>query len=186
MGYDRGDGFPSDFEQNGIPFGSENRKENCHHDHIPLNVKGNGNRVFSVHSIRYELNYSNRHAFLQRSSVQPYERITFFSIGGPIKDPTVYESRRKSRQQMVPSCLSGVLNNGPHYAQRHLPLGQLMSNSAAEFKKINGKKWKRSPPNSALEKFTRGQRNEKKNLQILLCVQNDLLKLVIDILTTVF
>ena len=24
------------------------RKENCHHDHIPFNVKGNGNIVFSV------------------------------------------------------------------------------------------------------------------------------------------
>ena len=26
-----------------------NRKENCHHDHILFNVKGNGNIVFSVH-----------------------------------------------------------------------------------------------------------------------------------------
>jgi len=26
----------------------QNRKENCHHDHIPYNVKGNGNIVFSV------------------------------------------------------------------------------------------------------------------------------------------
>ena len=47
MGYDRGDSFPFDFEPNGIPFGS-NRKENYHHDHIPFNVKGNGNIVFSV------------------------------------------------------------------------------------------------------------------------------------------
>jgi len=29
----------------------QNRKENCHHDYIPLNVKGNGNTVFSVHLI---------------------------------------------------------------------------------------------------------------------------------------
>ena len=27
----------------------QNRKENCHHDHIPFNVKGNGNIVFSAH-----------------------------------------------------------------------------------------------------------------------------------------
>ena len=27
----------------------QNRKENCHHDHIPFNVKGNRNKVFSVH-----------------------------------------------------------------------------------------------------------------------------------------
>ena len=48
MGYGCGDSFPLDFETNGIPFGSENLKENCHHDHIPFNVKGNGNIVFSV------------------------------------------------------------------------------------------------------------------------------------------
>ena len=48
MGYDRGDSFPFDFEPNEIPFGSENWKENCPHDHIPFNVKGKGNIVFSV------------------------------------------------------------------------------------------------------------------------------------------
>ena len=48
MGYDRSDSFPFDFEPNGIPFGSENRKENCHHDHILFNAKGNGSIVFSV------------------------------------------------------------------------------------------------------------------------------------------
>ena len=48
-GYDRDDSFPFDFEPNGIPFGSENRNENCHHDHIPFNVKENGNIVFSVY-----------------------------------------------------------------------------------------------------------------------------------------
>ena len=45
MGYDRD---PFDFEPNGILFGSKNRNENCHHDHIPFNMKGNGNKVFSV------------------------------------------------------------------------------------------------------------------------------------------
>ena len=48
MGYDCGDSFLFDFGPNEIQFGSENRKENCHHDHIPFNVKGNGNIVFSV------------------------------------------------------------------------------------------------------------------------------------------
>ena len=47
MGYDRRNSFLIDFEPNGIPFGSENREENCHHDHIPFNVKGNGYIVFS-------------------------------------------------------------------------------------------------------------------------------------------
>ena len=48
MGYDRGDSFPFDFEPNGFLFGSENRKENCHHDHIPFNVKGKEDLVFSA------------------------------------------------------------------------------------------------------------------------------------------
>ena len=48
MGYDRGGSVPSDFEPNGISFGSENLKENCHHDHIPLNFKGNRKIHFSV------------------------------------------------------------------------------------------------------------------------------------------
>ena len=42
MGYDRGDSFLFDFEPNGISFGSKS-KENSHRDHIPFNVKGNGN-----------------------------------------------------------------------------------------------------------------------------------------------
>ena len=46
MGYDRGDSFFFNFEPNGIQFGSENRKENGHYDHILFNLKGN--IVFSV------------------------------------------------------------------------------------------------------------------------------------------
>ena len=30
----------------------QNLKENCHHDHIPFNLKGNGIIVFSVHGTR--------------------------------------------------------------------------------------------------------------------------------------
>ena len=41
MGYDHGDSLLFDFELNGIQFGSENRKKNCHHDHIPFDFKGN-------------------------------------------------------------------------------------------------------------------------------------------------
>ena len=48
MGYGRGDSFPFDFEPNGIPFGSQS-KENCHHNHIPFDLKANGNIVFSAY-----------------------------------------------------------------------------------------------------------------------------------------
>ena len=52
MGYDRGGNFTFDFTPNGIPFGSENRKENCNHDHIPFNLKGYGSIVYSVYTSR--------------------------------------------------------------------------------------------------------------------------------------
>ena len=55
MEYDCGDSFILDSELNGIPFGS-NWKENCHHDHIPFNVKGNRNIVFSVY-----ITYAKKH-----------------------------------------------------------------------------------------------------------------------------
>ena len=51
MGQDRGDSIIFDFEPNGILFGSKNLKENCHHDHIPFNSKGNGNMVFTVYRL---------------------------------------------------------------------------------------------------------------------------------------
>ena len=37
-----------DFEPKGNQFGSENWKENCHHEHIPFDLKGNANTVFSA------------------------------------------------------------------------------------------------------------------------------------------
>ena len=40
--------FLSILNQMRLPFGSENRKENCHHDHIPFNLKRIGYIVFSV------------------------------------------------------------------------------------------------------------------------------------------
>ena len=59
MGYDRGDSFPFDFpKQMEFHLCSENRKENCHHDHIPFNVKGNGNIVFSVYIYVYKCHIS--------------------------------------------------------------------------------------------------------------------------------
>ena len=50
MGYDPGDSFLFDFlnqmEFHWVP----NRNENYRHDHIPFNVKGNGNIVFSANA----------------------------------------------------------------------------------------------------------------------------------------
>ena len=47
MGYDHGDTSPFDF-LNQIEFHLiHNRKKICHHEHIPFNLKGNGNIVLS-------------------------------------------------------------------------------------------------------------------------------------------
>ena len=46
----------------------QNRKENCHHDHIPFNMKGNGNIVFSVHT------HTHTHV------MQPYAVIKVFFL----------------------------------------------------------------------------------------------------------
>jgi len=64
MGYDRGDSRPFDFEPNRIPFGSENRKENCHHNHIPFNVKRNGN-IVSQFKVQLASHYAERRASLR-------------------------------------------------------------------------------------------------------------------------
>ena len=48
MGDEREDSFPFNSEPNENLYGSENQKENCPHDHIPLNLKGNGDTVLSV------------------------------------------------------------------------------------------------------------------------------------------
>ena len=49
MVYGYGHSFSFDFKPNGIHL-VQNRKENCHHVHIPFDMKGKGNIVFSVHS----------------------------------------------------------------------------------------------------------------------------------------
>ena len=50
----------------------QNRKENCHHDHIPFNVKGNGNIVFSVNA--YNLTKIQQHKrHVQTSRWDPSE-----------------------------------------------------------------------------------------------------------------
>ena len=45
----------------------QNRKENCHHDHIPINLKGNGNIVFSVHDARALEEIRYQHNSFKRS-----------------------------------------------------------------------------------------------------------------------
>ena len=45
MEYGRGDSSPFYFKPNGIPL-AQNRKEICHHDHMPFNLKENENIFF--------------------------------------------------------------------------------------------------------------------------------------------
>ena len=63
----------------------QNQEENCHHDHIPFNVKGNGNIVFSVHDTRSKL-HRNKYYHLRAEEKKP--RKTCREIAHAIKyDP---------------------------------------------------------------------------------------------------
>ena len=53
MRYDRGDSFLSFLNQMEFHL-VQNRKENCPHDHIPFNMEGNENIVFSVYIPAYK------------------------------------------------------------------------------------------------------------------------------------
>ena len=52
----------------------QNRKENCHHDHIPFNMKGNGNIVFPAYLRAPLLNPSMRYCREFRGVSGPRER----------------------------------------------------------------------------------------------------------------
>ena len=45
MEYDRGERFPFDLKQMEFHL-VKNQNENCYHDHIPFNLKGNGDIFF--------------------------------------------------------------------------------------------------------------------------------------------
>ena len=55
MGYDRGDSFPFDFLNQINFYLVQNRKENCHNDHIPFNVKEIGNTSFLKRRVKAEV-----------------------------------------------------------------------------------------------------------------------------------
>ena len=75
MGYDCGDSFPLHLNQMEFHL-VQNRKENCHHDHIPCNMKGNGNIVFSVYSMLPEIVTSQVNEKNRQSNVFPFPRTT--------------------------------------------------------------------------------------------------------------
>ena len=69
----------------------QNREENCHHNHIPFNVKGNGILVFSVYVIRAQM-YFRAHA---KSKVLYIEFIIF-------SYKMVFHSVKKSKGKLSP------------------------------------------------------------------------------------
>ena len=76
MGYDRGDSFPFNF-LNQMEFNLvQNRTENCHHDHIQFNAKGNGNIIFSVHlhTHRLDKNTAIRRIAVRETGVSRHHR----------------------------------------------------------------------------------------------------------------
>ena len=68
-GYDRGDSFPFEFFKQMDFHLVQNRKENLRHDHIPFNVKGNMNIVFSV----YRPTFTRYSPYIYPIQVQIYQ-----------------------------------------------------------------------------------------------------------------
>jgi len=58
------------------------RKENCLQDHIPFNVKGNGNIVLSVWKMWTAFVGLPYHAYGYASGVQPSERLASLGMMG--------------------------------------------------------------------------------------------------------
>ena len=55
--------------------------ENCHHDHIPFNVKGNGNIVFSVYSVGWLLVMNLDTTEHEHTSIDIFAREWFTEYG---------------------------------------------------------------------------------------------------------
>ena len=78
------------------------RKENCHHDHIPFNVKGNGIRVFSVRKM----------TVIWWSSSDPFETQGPTPIETPPRLPPIsiiYSQKLKTR--LSPTVWNWLLAN---------------------------------------------------------------------------
>ena len=112
MGYDRGDSFPFDFNQMEI-YSVKNRKENCHQDRIPLNLKGNGILVFSVYKVTRLRDIPETHRIIHCNMVP-------WGI--------------KWVPNIVPKALRGIPTTGPDYSDREALASQMagaLSSSAA-------------------------------------------------------
>ena len=95
----------------------QNRKENCHYDHIPFNVKGNGNIVFLVYWLNLwrcilynnEINkiiYSRHHEY-------PHE-IHLFQRETPSRRFPLKKLKETYHQKVTPMENSHIQKNLPH------------------------------------------------------------------------
>ena len=81
MGYDRGDSFPFDYEPNGIPFGSENRKEKLSPRSYPIHCERKWKYSFlSVETLPDRKTVTDRLIAVRETGVSQHH-------GGPIKGP---------------------------------------------------------------------------------------------------
>ena len=143
--------FLSILNQNGILFGSENRKENCQHNHIRYNMKGNELPVFSVRSMllfrfgfEVQIDAENNEVwrrrimeFLEKSGVFFYlfsddvdKFIIIFSLFRSLVFWQVYHYYYYEWEKWPKFLLTAVIHRSP---RRH-------SNSSKTWKKI-GKKY---------------------------------------------
>ena len=111
----------------------QNRKENCHHDHIPFNVRGNRNTDFSVyterpHASAYMITNCKAHALIQRAHVHTnvyvhaqkthaHVDITNYLLSNTkakyYATQLIYIAIKSAEQEYRPPCNQGTLNSTP-------------------------------------------------------------------------
>ena len=92
----------------------QNRKENCHHDHIPFNLKGNGNIVFSMYALKLDVTLVLLKECFFGGKIC-YVAVMFFTLT-LCSTQTIYEKHFVTESFFAPLILFSRLGEGfPHW-----------------------------------------------------------------------
>ena len=103
------------------------RKKNCHHDHIPFNVKRNGNKVFSVYMAEFSSKSAARFSCLSPASRKEKLQRSGMSFGIMRAYIQAFLEPLKHYSSIVPRVLRCSSIESPYYAKRRELLGKFMS-----------------------------------------------------------
>ena len=110
----------------------QNQKQNCHHDHIPFNLKGNGNIVFSVKGTTLAFN-SPRGIRISRQSCLPNSGHPLKPLGTMVHSMVSRSLRRALywapalASRTAAACLSSTACNNMSSFQRWFWHGSVLN-----------------------------------------------------------